>query len=197
MNSASCEFVTVGGSLEFMAGEYDPRKSYLSLKAHENMLAFVGFRCQTGQNREGVIKISSFQKPYGGGYLTLTIIVDTGDRQELATQLNRLFDGLRPEDLSAHLGPEYERIVKVSLDALTRVQGWYVKEINVHFRTLTDRVNVLIEKQLIPALGKLLPFSFDPVQWWPAGKESEAPVSTPLEGPASLRKIFRKWFGKS
>ena len=64
-----------------MAGEYDPRKSYLSLKAHENMLAFVGFRFQAGQAREeGVIKLSCFQKPYGGGYLTLTIIVDTAYR---------------------------------------------------------------------------------------------------------------------
>jgi hypothetical protein len=180
-----------------MTGEYDPRKSYLSLKAHENMLAFVGFRFQDGQNREGIIKISSFQKPYGGGYLTLTIIVDTGDRQELTTQLNRLFDGLHTEDLSAHLGPEYERIVKVSLDSFSRVQGWYVKEISVHFRSLTDRVNVLIEKQLIPALEKHLPFSFDPVQWWPAGKEAEPPASTQLEGSTSLRKMFRKWFGKS
>jgi hypothetical protein len=180
-----------------MADEYDPRKSYLSLKAHENMLAFVGFRLQTLQNREGIIKISSFQKPYGGGYLTLTIIVDTGDQQELTPQLNGLFDGLRTEDLRAYLGPEYERMVKVSLDSLTRVQGWYVKEINLHFRSLSDRVNVLIEKQLIPALEKLLPFSFAPVQWWPAGKEAEAFASTPLQGPPSLRKAFHKWFGKS
>jgi hypothetical protein len=179
-----------------MTDEYDPRKSYLSLKAHENMLAFVGFRFQAGQNREGVIKISSCQKPFGGGYLTLTIIVDTGDQQELTTQLNCLFDGLTTAGFGAHLGPEYERIVKVSLDSLTRVQGWYVKEITVHFRSLTDRVNVLIERQLIPALEKQLPFSFDPVQWWPAGKEAEARDSTQLEGPTSLRKMYRKWFGK-
>jgi hypothetical protein len=179
-----------------MTGEYDPRKSYLSLKAHENMIAFVGFRFQDGQDREGIIKISSFQKPYGGGFLTLTIIVDTGDRQELTEQLNRLFEGLTAEDLGPHLGPEYERIVKVSLDSLTQVQGWYVKEINVHFHSLTDRVNVLIEEQLIPALEKHLPFSFDPVQWWPVDKAAGASDSTQQEEPASLKKMFRKWFCK-
>jgi len=179
-----------------MTSEYDPRKSYLSLKAHENMLAFVGFRFQDGQDQEGVIKISSFLKPYGGGYLTLTIIVDTGNREELTVQLNSLFERLNSEDLALSLGPEYERIVKVSLDSLTRVQGWYVKEINLHFRSLTDRVNVLVEEQLIPALGKQLPFSFDAVQWWPAGKAAAASDSIPQEEPASLKKMFRKWFGK-
>ena len=179
-----------------MSSEYDPRKSYLSLKAHENMLAFVGFRFHDWQDREGVIKISSFQKPYGGGYLTLTMIVDTDDRQEVTQELNRLFEGLSAEVLGPHLGPEFERIVKVSLDSLTQMQGWYVKEINVHFRSLTDRVNVLIEELLIPALEKHLPFSFDPVQWWPTGNEAKAPDSTQLEGPTSLRTIFRKWFGK-
>lgn len=179
-----------------MPSEYDPRKSYLSLKAHENMLAFVGFRFQDEQDTEGVIKISSFQKPYGGGYLTLTIIVDTGDRPELRQQLNRLFEGLNMEDLGFHLGPEYERIVKVSLDSLTQVQGWFVEEINVHFRSLTDRVNVLIEDQLMPALEAHLPFSFDPVQWWPAEKAAGASDSTRQEEPASLKKMFRQWFGK-
>ena len=178
-----------------MTGEYDPRKSYLSVKARENMLAFVGFKFQAGQSREGVIKISSFQKPYGGGCLTLTIIVDTGDGEELAKQLNSLFDRLNSDDFGPYLGSEYERLVKVSLDSLVQVQGWYVKEINLHFRSQTDRVNVLIEAQLLPALESLLPFSFDPVQWWPTDKVAGAPDAVQLRGPASLRSVFRRWFG--
>ena len=65
-----------------MTQEFDPQKSYLTVKAHEKMIAYVAFKIQDGkegQNQEGVIKISSFQRPYGGGYITLTFIMDTKD----------------------------------------------------------------------------------------------------------------------
>ena len=44
-----------------MTQEFDPKKSYLSVKAHEKMIAYVGFKIQNGKdgrNQEGVIKIS-------------------------------------------------------------------------------------------------------------------------------------------
>ena len=64
-----------------MTQEFDPRKSYLAVKANEKMIAFVGFAIQLeadGQSKEGVVKISSLHRPYGGGYLTLTFMVDKG-----------------------------------------------------------------------------------------------------------------------
>jgi len=53
-----------------MTTEFDPRKSYLTLKAHEKMIAFIGFRFQSGAEdtgKEGVVKVSGFYNPYGGG----------------------------------------------------------------------------------------------------------------------------------
>ena len=77
-----------------MTQEFDPKKSYLSVKAHEKMIAYVGFKTRMGKEdryQEGVIKISSFSRPYGGGYLTLTFIIDTKDNEELKAHLNQLF----------------------------------------------------------------------------------------------------------
>ena len=35
-----------------------------------------------GKTKEGVVKIASFQRAYGGGYLTLTFIVDIEGRMK-------------------------------------------------------------------------------------------------------------------
>ena len=80
-----------------MTGEFDPKKSYLTLKAHEKMIAYASFRFQhDGKNggREGVIKISSFHRPYGGGQLTLTFIIDTEGDEALRHQLDELFNNI-------------------------------------------------------------------------------------------------------
>ena len=72
-----------------MTREFDPIKSYLTLKAHEKMIAYVSLRFpMDGKNRgrEGVIKISSFHRPYGGGQLTLTFIIDTEGDEDQAEQ---------------------------------------------------------------------------------------------------------------
>jgi hypothetical protein len=80
-----------------MTQEFDPKKSYLAVKAHEKMIAYVGFGIQVGddhRSKDGVIKISSFQRPYGGGYITLTFIVDTEDGRELKDHLKQIFNKL-------------------------------------------------------------------------------------------------------
>ncbi|CAB1074446.1 hypothetical protein D1AOALGA4SA_2265 [Olavius algarvensis Delta 1 endosymbiont] len=44
-----------------MTQEFDPRKSYLAVKANEKMLAYVGFVFpleEDGKSKEGVVKIS-------------------------------------------------------------------------------------------------------------------------------------------
>ena len=90
-----------------MTTEFDPRKSYLTLKAHEKMIAYVSFRFAIDgklSGREGVIKISSFNRPYGGGQLTLTFIVDTEGNEALKHELNGLFDKITDESVRSKLG---------------------------------------------------------------------------------------------
>jgi hypothetical protein len=180
-----------------MTQEFDPKKSYLSVKAHEKMIAYVGFRIQDegdDPDQEGVIKISSSQRPYGGGYITLTFIMDTKDDKDLKDKLSQRFNRLTEDSLKPFLGKDMEKIVKVSLDSLEQIPAWYIEEVNVYFRKIDDRENVLIEDRLIPALASSLAFSFDPVQWWPVDKPVKEPEDTSLMGQLSLKAICRKWF---
>ena len=183
-----------------MTQEFDPKKSYLSVKAHEKMIAYVSFRIQDegdDRDQEGVIKISSSQRPYGGGYITLTFIMDTKGDKDLKDKLSQRFNSLTEDSLKPFLGKDMEKIVKVSLDSLEQIPTWYIEEVNVYFSKIDDRENVLIEDRLIPALASSLSFSFDPVEWWPEGREIQTPAKEEIEGHISLRRLFRKWFGAS
>ncbi len=180
-----------------MTQEFDPKTSYLSVKAHEKMIAYVGFGTgfgADGQSKEGIIKISSFHRPYGGGYITLTFIVDTEDNKELKAHLKRLFDELTEDSLKPYLGKDMEKTVRVSLDSLEEIPEWYIEEISVHFKNIDDREDVLIDEKLIPALKSCLSFSFDPVEWWPADKPVEVPKEASKMKQISLKTLFRKWF---
>jgi hypothetical protein len=64
--------------------------------------------------------------------------------------------------LKPYLEKDMEKIVKVSLDSLEEIPQWYIEEISVHFSNMGERLNVLIEEKLIPALESGLSFSFDP-----------------------------------
>jgi hypothetical protein len=180
-----------------MTQEFDPQKSYLSVKAHEKMIAYVAFKIQDGKEdpeQEGVIKISSFRRPYGGGYITLTFIMDTKDDKALKDNLSQRFNNLTEDSLKPFLGEDMEKVVKVSLDSLEKIPAWHIEEVSVHFKKIDDRENVLIENRLIPALASSLSFSFDPVEWWPADKPVKEPEEASLMGQLSLKTIFRKWF---
>jgi hypothetical protein len=180
-----------------MTQEFDARKSYLAVKASEKMVAFVGFVIpleEDGKTKEGVAKISSFHRPYGGGYLTLTFILDKGQDEELIDRYQQLCDNLTEDNLRPLLEKGFERMVKVDLDLLERSEGWYIDELNVYFRTVEGREKVLIEEQLLPAIEKLLPCKFNSVEWWPEGRKTHTPEEE-IEGHSSLRGLFRKWFG--
>ncbi|MGB5749379.1 MAG: hypothetical protein WBM69_20530, partial [Desulfobacterales bacterium] len=104
-----------------MTQEFDPKKSYLAVKANEKMIAYVGFKIdfeENGEKKEGVAKISSFQRAYGGGYLTLTFIVDRGQDDKLLKQLEQICANLTEDSLKPFLGQDFERMVKVDLDLL-------------------------------------------------------------------------------
>ena len=183
-----------------MTQEFDARTSYLAVKASEKMVAFVGFVTpleENGKTKEGVVKISSFHRPYGGGYLTLTFIVDRGKDEALIDKHQRLCENLTEDALRPLLGKGFERMVKVDLDKLEGSKGWYIEEINVYFRNIEGREKVLIEQQLFPAIEKILPCKFDPVEWWPEGRTTQTPESTEIESHISLRGLFKKWFGSS
>ncbi|MEJ2731787.1 MAG: hypothetical protein P8185_25295 [Deltaproteobacteria bacterium] len=180
-----------------MTQEFDPKKSYLAVKAHEKMIAYVGFGIQFGdghRGKEGVIKISSFQRPYGGGYLTLTFIIDTEDDRELKDHLKQIFNKLTQDSLEPSLGKYMQKLVKVSLDSLEEIPEWYIEELSIHFSSFYERMDVLIEEKLLPALKSNLSFSFDPVEWWPADKPVEEPKEASLLEHISLKALFRKWF---
>ena len=181
-----------------MTQEFDQRKSYLAVKAHEKMIAYVGFKVASATENdldpEGVIKISSFQRPYGGGYYTLTFIVDTNNDKALKEDLKTRFENLTETSLKPYIGKDMQKIVKVSLDALEKIPEWYVEEVSVHFSNIEERENVLIEEKLIPALEGCLSFTFDPVEWWPADKPVQEPQDASLMEQLSLKALFRKWF---
>jgi hypothetical protein len=180
-----------------MTQEFDPKKSYLAVKAHEKMIAYVGFGIQFGddhRSKDGVIKISSFQRPYGGGYITLTFIVDTENNKELKAHLTQLFDDLTEDSLRPYLGKDMEKTVRVSLNSLEEIPEWHIEEITVHFSSIGERINVLIEEKLIPALETALSISFDPVEWWPPDKPVEGPRETSVPEHIPLKALFRKWF---
>jgi hypothetical protein len=180
-----------------MTQEFDPKKSYLLVKANEKMIAYASFALnfdEDRQRKEGVMKISSSKRPYGGGYFTLTFIVDTSDDESLKAKLAQRFNVLTEDFLRSYLGQDMEKIVKVSLDSLEQIPEWYIEEVSIHFRKTEDRVNVLIEDRLVPALASGLSFSFDPVEWWPADKPVQGPEETSMQEHTSLKTIFRKWF---
>jgi len=161
------------------------------------MIAYVGFGTRfgaAGQAKEGVIKISSFHRPYGGGYITLTFIVDTQNNKELKTHLKQQLNDLTEESLKPYLGKDMEKIVQVSLDSLEEIPEWYIEEISVHFRNIDEREDVLIDEKLIPALKSCLSFSFDPVEWWPTDKPADVPKEASKIKQISLKKFFQKWF---
>jgi len=183
-----------------MTREFDPKQSYLAVKANEKMIAYVGFKIQlegSRERKEGVVKISSFERAYGGGYLTLTFIVDKGQDEALIGQLEQLCAHITEEALAPLLGQEFERMVRVDLDLLEETKGWYVEEINVYFRSIAGREKTLVEGLMIPALEKILPCKFDAVEWWPEGKESETPEAQDADDSLSLRGLFKKWFGSN
>jgi hypothetical protein len=181
-----------------MTQEFDPRKSYLTVKASEHMIAYVGFDIQfsdTGKSKEGVVKISSLRRPYGGGYLTLTFMVDKGLDTSLDSQLGKLFDNITEDSLRKQLGKGFERMIRVDLDVLEETKGWSIEEINVYFHTIAGREKVLVEEELLPALECTLPCKFESVEWWPEGRKSAAPSSEDFEEGHSLKGLFKKWFG--
>jgi hypothetical protein len=180
-----------------MTSEFDPKKSYLAMKAHEDMIAFIGFQCSwgSGKAKEGVVKISQSARAYGRGSFTLTFIVDTAGEDELRGRLHNAVQGLSKADFQSFLGNGLDQITTVSLDSLAEMDDWYIEEVNIHLHAFEDRLSVLIEERLLPALDRALDFKFDSVQWWPQGRTVTPPSTHEMETDRSPKSLFQRWFG--
>ena len=180
-----------------MTREFDPKKSYLAMKAHENMIAFIGFRCRWGKDKtkEGVVKISQSARAYDRGSLTLTFIVDIAGEDILRERLEGAVHGLTKTDLEPYLGKNLEKVTIVSLDSLAEIDGWYIEEVNIHLSAFEERQSVLIEEQLLPALERALELEFDAVQWWPQGRRVAPLSANQIQPDDSPKSLFQRWFG--
>jgi hypothetical protein len=184
-----------------MIKPFDEGKSYISVKAHEGIIAFVGFLIEIVEGeakKEGVLKISSSEKAYGGGYLTLTFIVDTEDLPAVKEHLGRHFANLTASTLEPFIGKTLERINKVQLDQVLHSHNWYVEEINIHLTVLKGEEKPIVEQCLIPAFEKILPCSFLSLEWWPMEsretEDSSRSAGADVSIPEVIKDIFQKWF---
>ena len=180
-----------------MTQEFDPKKSYLAMKAHENMIAFIGFQCPwgSGNTREGVVKISQSARAYDRGSFTLTFIVDTAGEKTLREELESAVQHLSKADFEPFLGSSLDQVTLVSLDALAQMDDWYIEEVNIHLHAFEERLSVLIEERLLPALDQALDFEFEPVQWWPQGQTLKPMNPKEIESHRSPKSLFQRWFG--
>jgi hypothetical protein len=184
------------GTKEIAAGSM---KSEL-LKINEKMIGFTGFSIdQNDQSgKTGVLKISSYSRPDWSGYLTLTFIIETEENSRIKDDLIRHFSSINENTLRLHFKEAFETIFRCPMDTLSKSPEWYFEEINVYFKALKGRERRIIEQHLIPALEKMLPFHFDPMEWWdqqprkiPAAPSSAGKNTIAAE---SLKSALIKWF---
>jgi hypothetical protein len=183
-----------------MENVYDLSKITRSLKTGENVIAFTSFTIdQANQpSKEGVLKISSFYRPDWSGYLTLTFIMDTDADLRFQDDLTRHFADITEKTLRPHFKGQFETVFRCPMDALSKSPAWYFEEINIYFKSIKGRERGVIEQQLIPALEKLLPFHFGPLEWWdqqtPKLKIPQAPAGKNKVEAESLMSAMVKWF---
>ncbi len=151
-----------------MEESYDITRSLFSAKASENMLAFVGFNAADPaaiEGIEGVLKIAAFIRPDGGGYLTLTFILDLeGDARRHAEWPAR-FRHVDQDALATRLGPDFEMLIEVPLNPFAESTQFYIEELNLYFQRLAGHEQRLLEDRVIPVLSQLLDFTFEPIDW--------------------------------
>ena len=78
--------------------------------------------------------------------------------------------------------------------AFAQHPGWFITELNFHFRRTDERDSVMLEEKLLPALACVLPISIEAVDWWPVGRPQPAPAPG-SPGGSSLKSLFTRWFG--
>jgi hypothetical protein len=176
---------------------YDLSKITRSLKTDEKVIGFTGFSIDLDNQpaKEGLLKISSYSRPDWSGYLTLTFIMETEGDTRILDDLSRHFSSINESTFRPHFKEEFETIFRCPIDTLSKSPVWYFEEINIYFKALRGRERRMIDQHLIPALKKLLPFHFNPVEWWdqqPHKPETVKSASTNKTAAGSLKSELLK-----
>jgi hypothetical protein len=124
--------------------------------------------------------------------------MDTETDSRIQDDLARHFSSINENTLRPHFKAAFETVFQYPMDALSKSKAWYLEEINIYFKTLKGRERRIIEQHLIPALEKMLPFHFDPVEWWdqqPRKTEADQPSASKNPTVAgSLKSALIQWF---
>lgn len=144
---------------------FDLSASTLSTKSSENALAFAGFHTNEVPRVDGVLKIAGPPKEGGSRYLTLTFVLDLDGDADRHKALVGRFAGAGQNALEARLGPGFEYLIDVELDAFAHSKQFFIEEMNLYFRETANLERPFIEGRILPALSELLDFQFDPVDW--------------------------------
>ncbi|MGD8251950.1 MAG: hypothetical protein PVF20_06535 [Desulfobacterales bacterium] len=185
-----------------MTDPYDPKKSALSLKSTEGMIAFTGFKTRVGPEeveREGVLKISAAQKPYRGDCLILTFILDAHEAHAVETELEERFQNLAEPAVIRCFGAQLESVVVKCLDDYLSAPGWYIQDVSYCFKVQIEQKKTLVEKDILPCVERVLACRFEPVEWWPQSPSSALPADgftwSGKPGLKAFRQLFDRWFG--
>lgn len=147
---------------------YDLVASLLATKADEQMIGFAGFSRLTGPEGpagEGILKVAAFHRPKGSGYLTLTFI------QDRTAGTRALLGKLDQAAFHALLGPDFEMLIEIPLDAFASAPDFLIEELDVYFHHLQGRERRLLETRLLPALSQVCGLEIRPLQdWRPPGR---------------------------
>ncbi len=177
---------------------YDLSQITLSLKSNEKVIAFNGFIIYQEQKPagEGVLKISSFTRSDWSGYLTLTFIIDTDSAPGIRDRLTGVFAGINETAVRRFFPGPFETVLRCPMDSLSKSGKWYFEEINIYFKALKGKERAITEQHLIPALEKILPFRFDPLEWWDQHplKAQKASQAGPPAAADSLKDTILNWF---
>ncbi len=145
----------------------DLKKDLKRFKADEHMLGFAGFSLAIAPDRslDGVLKIASESREGGGGYLTLTIIVDTCSDAAACADVERMLGRLGRPQAPLSLGPGFD-YAEPFAPILDDGGALYMGELTLFFKTLDGLEKVIVRRLVLPALEKALAIAFEPVSWW-------------------------------
>jgi hypothetical protein len=179
--------------------EFDPRQAHHAVKSREGMLAFTGFQlaASSGATTEGILKISAQKTPYRGDTLILTFIIDADPGQLDKAQLEAHFDRISTSIPSRDMGSNFERFNLACLDCIGGLPRWFVMELKIFYRTVIDQKKTLLERDVLPYLGKTLNCRFQSLEWWPQTRSAVGGEPTPdwIERPGwkPLQSLLKWW----
>ena len=180
-----------------MADVYDIKQMDIALKAGEGMIAYAGFSIQDAPEagpRDGILKISAFQRHDGSGYLTLTFLVDTEGNSDVRDILETTFNTVTEAHLRTALGSNLEMLIKNVLHGSVQSEPWCLMEFSIYLKELEGNEQTLLEKKILPCLAPVLGCTFGTLEWWDEEIHNDFSKQN-QSGETGLKALFRKFFG--